>query len=176
MCVCVCVYVCFESSLSGMCVWLNIWIYTALLHRADEFLERVMHKCIHLGWTKICGWPQWIAINSLLSFSLPVSPSRSLSLSPPPSKTHTQAPPWSLCPAPDLSKYVANLKHVEANWKHWAFKTVDFSFAHANSSQEIPSDEMTQNMSVLGRHLGPRGEEGVERGFAGCFELRRVYL
>lgn len=34
---------------------------------------------------------------------------------------------------------------------------MDFSFAHANSSQEIPSDEMTQNMSMLGRHLGPQG-------------------
>lgn len=62
-----------------------------------------------------------------------------------------QAPPQALCPLPNLSKYMANLKHVAANWKHSAFKTVDF-FAHANSSQEIPSDEMTQNMSTFGRH------------------------
>ena len=41
---------------------------------------------------------------------------------------------------------------------------MDFSFAHVNFSQEIPSDEMTQNMSVLGRHLGPRGEGGVMGG------------
>lgn len=44
---------------------------------------------------------------------------------------------------------------------------MDFSFAHANSSQEIPSDEMTQNMSMLGRHLGPRGGGWGVRGGGG---------
>lgn len=96
-----------------------------------------------------------------------------LSLSPSPSQTRTKTPPRALCPVPDLSKYVANLKHVAANWKHWAFKTMDFSFAHANSSQEIPSDEMTQNMSTLGRHLGPRG--GGKEGRRERRGVRRVY-
>lgn len=46
---------------------------------------------------------------------------------------------------------------------------MDFPFAHANSSQEIPSDEMTQNMSMFGVTFGPTGvEEGGVVG--GVFE------
>lgn len=73
--------------------------------------------------------------------------------------------PPAPCPAPDLSKYVANLKHVVANWKHCAFKTVDFSFAHANFPQEIPSDVMTQTCQR-------QGDTWVGEGVVSDFFLR----
>lgn len=44
---------------------------------------------------------------------------------------------------------------------------MDFSFAHANSSQEIPSDEMTQNMSNVGATFGPTGWRRVGGGEEG---------
>lgn len=47
-----------------------------------------------------------------------------------------------------------------------------FPFAHANSSQEIPSGQMTQNMSMLGWHLGPR-VEGWENGW-GVWNGRQI--
>lgn len=111
----------------------------------------------------VSRWQRWIAI-TLTCFSLALPVTLSLALEP----VH-RLPHRAPCPAPDLSKYVANLKHVAANWKHRAFKTVDFSFAHANFSQEIPSDEMTQNMSMLGATFGAQKVEveGRWRGGGG---------